>query len=685
MSDAGPGGSIPDRPAADAWMPLWTLTLDWELRRGRQVILHGQVNDRFWRKGSPVVLRDLLVSYLQATGAEIIGWWDPVDGLTFPVPGHRARFDVARSGHAGDGASQPAAPADGYGADDESPAPPDETGRSGEPDPQQPTARQRRRQAISQRTTTPRLPDRLIEIRDVLDAIRRVVSSDAIASAFVLQDIDAVLGTADPAAMAECFRLRAAMNDAVAPERRSGEPPNARNAVIAVTGDLSRLPAWLYTEDPRIEPLNIAAPDAAERRLWLSILRHGFDGQAADADLESLVGPTDGLGGWQLDALARTSVIRRIPAQKVTKLLDAYRYNVRSNPWTQLDAGLIRGSDRLLAQRVIGQDRAVSSVAAALQAAYVGVDFGSSGAARPRGVFFFVGPTGVGKTELAKAVAALIFGDESAFARFDMSEYQQEHAAERLAGAPPGFVGYEQGGELTRRVQERPFSVLLFDEVEKAHPAVLDKFLQILEDGRLTDGRGQTAYFSQCLIIFTSNTGSAGLPDLLASAGAESAVSYDALERHFTRAVETKFQQLQRPEIYGRLQPGVTVFDMLRPWHIAGITDRLVDQLVESARERQRVELIVDRDAVRAWMAGLMSAPEKLLYGGRQIRNELESLRRAVVTCFVTHEPAAGAQLRLTLSGDGEITVAVGAPALEAPPDAGPAVPAAERPEMSLG
>ena len=643
-----PGGAPAGGRTASPLLPLWVLALDWELRRGRQVVLHGEVNDRFWLDETPVSFRELITDYLLTTGAEILGWWDPVDGLTFPVDGHQEQFRRALAGR------EPARDTPDGQADDDGQDPDPAT----DPDPgEQPSPRRARIAASRERVAA--VPDRrLMTVHDVLGAVRRVAAMPEVASAFVLRDIDAVLRPENEDSATEYLRLRAAMDEAVVPRTRGEAPPHARNPVLVVMGDADRIPAWFIQEDPRVRTLRVARPDPSERRLWLSMLRAGFNGADGDVDLEPLVGATEGLAAWHLDALARTSVIRAVPVRKVTRLLDAYHFNVQTNPWTQLDAAMIGGSADALANRVIGQDAAVKAVSRTLQAAYAGVDFGSSGAGRPRGVFFFVGPTGVGKTELAKAVAALVFGDESALARFDMSEYAQEHAAERLAGAPPGYVGYERGGELTRRVQERPFSVLLFDEIEKANTAVLDKFLQILEDGRLTDGRGETANFSQSLIIFTSNMGTASLPRLLADAPSDAPVGYDEIEKHFQHEVEKTFREtIGRPEIYGRLKPGVVVFDMLRPRHVAGITRRLVGQLAESVLERHAVTLVIDTDAVLAWVEDRMKDPENLSLGGRQIRNELERLRTAYVSYYVARQPVAGEVLRLTVDQAGNFTV----------------------------
>jgi ATP-dependent Clp protease ATP-binding subunit ClpB len=265
-------------------------------------------------------------------------------------------------------------------------------------------------------------------------------------------------------------------------------------------------------------------------------------------------------------------------------------------------AKLLRMEDEL-GKRLIGQQDAVRAVSDAVRRARAGI----SDPDRPTGSFLFLGPTGVGKTELAKALADFLFDDERATVRIDMSEYGEKHSVARLVGAPPGYVGYEEGGQLTEAVRRRPYSVVLLDEVEKAHPEVFDVLLQVLDDGRLTDGQGRTVDFRNTILIMTSNLGSQFLVDPALDNGAKR----DAV----LEAVRTSF----KPEFLNRLDD-VIIFDALSTEELTKIVDLQIDRLARRLADR-RLTLTVT-DAAREWLALTGYDPA---YGARPLRRLVQS------------------------------------------------------------
>lgn len=268
--------------------------------------------------------------------------------------------------------------------------------------------------------------------------------------------------------------------------------------------------------------------------------------------------------------------------------------------WTGIPSGkMLQGEtekllnmENELGKRVVGQHEAVQAVSDAVRRARAGV----ADPNRPTGSFLFLGPTGVGKTELAKALAEFLFDDERAMVRIDMSEYGEKHSVARLVGAPPGYVGYDAGGQLTEAVRRRPYTVVLFDEVEKAHPDVFDVLLQVLDEGRLTDGQGRTVDFRNTILILTSNLGAGGTPEQM----------MEAVKRAF------------KPEFINRLDDVVT-FEALSEEQLAGIVDIQVQQLAQRLASR-RLELRVSEDA-RAWLAERGYDPA---YGARPLRRLIQ-------------------------------------------------------------
>lgn len=331
--------------------------------------------------------------------------------------------------------------------------------------------------------------------------------------------------------------------------------------------------------------------------------------KAEQADLEPLVG-------------------EEVGAEQIADVVEAWT-GIPTGKMLQGETAKLLEMESVIGQRLIGQREAVNAVSDAVRRSRAGI----SDPNRPTGSFLFLGPTGTGKTELAKALADFLFDDERAIVRIDMSEYSEKHSVSRLVGAPPGYVGYDEGGQLTEAVRRRPYSVVLLDEVEKAHPEVFDILLQVLDDGRLTDGQGRTVDFRNTLLVLTSNLGSHFLVDPVMGPEAKKESVMGVVRSHF------------KPEFLNRLDE-VVMFDALSKDDLAHIVD-LQLALLERRLAVRRITISVT-DAARAWLAETGYDPA---YGARP-------LRRLIQTAI--GDPLARMLIAGEVTDGGEVSVDVG-------------------------
>ena len=425
----------------------------------------------------------------------------------------------------------------------------------------------------------------------------------------------------------------------------------AFNPVVWLAEQANDLPAWFVVGNDRVRAVVADMPDQQARLAVAERLARDLPGVAEmdeherEKATDTFASLTDGLtvrAMMQIRTIARS---QSLPFGQIADAVRSFRVGIADNPWRQTYLyDRIRDGEAEITKSVKGQARAVQQTLDILKRSVTGLTAAQSSGSgnKPRGILFFAGPTGVGKTELAKAITRLLFGDEQAYIRFDMSEFASEHTEARLIGAPPGYVGHGAGGELVNAVRQRPFSVVLFDEVEKGHPRILDKFLQILDDGRLTDGRGDTVYFSEAVIVFTSNLGmyvtdEHGQRVLNVSAKDD----YEEVSKRIHDAIEDHFRfQLQRPELLNRIGDNIVVFDFIRPELADLIMDKMLGNVVQRVQDEHDMTLVVSEPAHETLVVECLG---DLSHGGRGIGNRLEAvLINPLARALFDHGTTAG-------------------------------------------
>ena len=470
--------------------------------------------------------------------------------------------------------------------------------------------------------------DALVDANPIMDGVTAALNNREIPCAFVFHLSSRLLDSPDHLSRQERALFTRMLKASLEAKEVLRDEQRWNNAIILICDKINDLPVFLYLNNPRARSIHLEHPNQQERiRYFRSSYQSffGTDGEEPSRELIAQYGAlSEGFSYYEMMSLVGLSRREHIPVSELQKLVDRFKYGITESAWDKIDKTRLDQAGDFFYTRIKGQQHAVERVLAIVKRAKLGLAAGSGKhSQRPRGVLFFAGPTGVGKTEVAKGMAELLFGQRDRLVRFDMSEYAAAHADQKLLGSPPGYVGYEEGGQLTNAIKENPFSVLLFDEIEKAHASIFDKFLQILDDGRLTDGKGETIYFSECIIILTSNLGTVAE----AADGRRVLVTpnmpyQDVRDTILEQIREHFYFTLGRPEILNRFGDNFVVFDFIRPPADEAIIALLVKQLQRSLQAERGIAMTLETSVV-ATLNNL--ARENLAFGGRGIRNVVDS------------------------------------------------------------
>ncbi len=385
--------------------------------------------------------------------------------------------------------------------------------------------------------------------------------------------------------------------------------------LVIISEKLKQIPCSVYQDNPDVSVIKIDYPEYEIREEFINCIPSikQFMNHEAISVFAKL---TSNRTLREIEKIFSYSTQEEnIDFNQPKDMISLYDFGQIESPWTKLKTEDVKQLDIKLRKRVLGQDQAIEFVKKVMIRAKLGLStvHQNKYSTRPIGIFFFVGPSGVGKTELAKSLTEAVFGDENQFKRFDMSEYKEDVAINKLIGSNPGYVGYEEGGQLTNWLREHPFSVLLFDEIEKASPKIWDTFLQVLEDGRLTDSKGKTVYFNESIIIFTSNIG---------NKIAINAENKD-IKSIYLKAVEDYFiNDLGRIEILNRIGNNIIVFNKIDNDEIyQQIIISKLKQTVENIKKITDCQIDFDDETIQFLRKQIKDED----FGGRAVINTIET------------------------------------------------------------